>query len=140
MKKIHIVKKMITEARQKARLTQQAMAEKLGMSQPAYAYYETGTRSISENKLRVIAHHLDLPIEHLLTAASTNQTVSVKPSKKKPRGSATPTIDKPKNTKPARKRKAPNAIPPGLMKQLQGINTSLNRIADILAPEETTRL
>jgi len=59
------IKRSIRNARKEMGMTQGQMASKLGISQPAYSYYESGDKPIPVKNLRKIAEILDLPYDML---------------------------------------------------------------------------
>lgn len=138
MKKVHAVKKMIIDARKSAGLTQRSMAERMGISQPAYAYYETGIRPVAEEKLHQIASNLNLPVEPFLEVAATEGPVKVTPvrrgrkpsGKKQGNGTQAPA----RRGRPA----GSKSIPAGLKKLLESINSNLERIAVALEHDGTS--
>jgi transcriptional regulator with XRE-family HTH domain len=66
-KKQGFVQKRIADARKKAGYTQQFMAEKMGISQPAYSYYENSNKNISTTKIQKIAGILGVPVGFFLS-------------------------------------------------------------------------
>lgn len=132
MKKVHAVKKMIIDARKAAGLTQRSMAERMGISQPAYAYYETGTRPVTAEKLEMIASYLELPVEPFLEIAATETPVKITPTRRGRKPSNKQLTD---GTRTPGRRGRPagsKSIPAGLKKLLEAINTNLARIASAL--------
>lgn len=135
MKRIHIVKKMIIDARKAAGLSQKELGERLGMSQPSYAYYETGTGTIPNTKLMQIVETLGQPSEPFLEAAASDRTVSKSPTTKRRKSQSDPKNDRDKTVISPRKKRSTaisRQLPAGLRKQLEQINNSLGRIADHL--------
>lgn len=58
--------KRLKELRKKARLTQVEIAEKLGISQPAYASWERGTKKPTQENLVRLAQVLNVTIDYLI--------------------------------------------------------------------------
>lgn len=56
----------LKESRKQARLTQVEIAEKLGISQPAYASWERGTKKPTQENLVKIAQILNVTIDYLV--------------------------------------------------------------------------
>ena len=56
----------LKESRKKARLTQVEIAEKLGISQPAYASWERGTKKPTQENLVKLAQVLNVTIDYLV--------------------------------------------------------------------------
>ncbi len=60
------IKEVIALSRRKAGMSQEDMAQALGISQPAYSYHESGNRPISVKNIRKIAEILSIPLEALI--------------------------------------------------------------------------
>jgi transcriptional regulator with XRE-family HTH domain len=60
------IKENISNARKTAGITQEDMAKSLGITQPAYSYYETGEKPIPLNKIKTISEILSIPAKSLL--------------------------------------------------------------------------
>ena len=56
----------LKESRKKARLTQVEIAEKLGISQPAYASWERGAKKPTQENLVKLAQVLNVTIDYLV--------------------------------------------------------------------------
>lgn len=56
----------LKELRKQARLTQVEIAEKLGISQPAYASWERGTKKPTQENLIKIAQILNVTVDYLV--------------------------------------------------------------------------
>lgn len=56
----------LKELRKQARLTQVEIAEKLGISQPAYASWERGTKKPTQENLIKIAQTLNVTVDYLV--------------------------------------------------------------------------
>ena len=56
----------LKESRKQARLTQVEIAEKLGISQPAYASWERGTKKPTQENLIKIAQTLSVTVDYLV--------------------------------------------------------------------------
>jgi putative transcriptional regulator len=56
----------LKESRKQARLTQVEIAEKLGISQPAYASWERGTKKPTQENLIKIAQTLNVTVDYLV--------------------------------------------------------------------------
>lgn len=56
----------LKESRKQARLTQVEIAEKLGISQPAYASWERGTKKPTQENLVKIAQVLNVTVDYLV--------------------------------------------------------------------------
>lgn len=61
-----IFQKRLCEQRKLFRLTQSAMAEKLGITQPSYIRYENGSAEPSQECLVKIADIFDVSVDYLL--------------------------------------------------------------------------
>lgn len=68
MTNIQAIKSSIQRARKDKGLTQKEMAEKIGISQPAYSYYEKGDKPLPVNQLNKVLDILELQLEDLETA------------------------------------------------------------------------
>lgn len=56
----------LKESRKQARLTQGEISEKLGISQPAYASWEGGTKKPTQENLVKIAQILNITVDYLV--------------------------------------------------------------------------
>lgn len=63
---------LLKKARQKKGLTQQEVADKLGISQRAYAFYEDGSRAPKTQRLLQLGNILGIPHSKLITSSSSN--------------------------------------------------------------------
>lgn len=57
----------LKELRLKANLTQKQIADKLGISQQAYARWETGNHKPTLDTLEKLSHFFNVPIEELIS-------------------------------------------------------------------------
>lgn len=64
--KINTLATVLKELREKNKLTQKEVAEKVNISQRAYAFYETGDREPSIDTLIKIANLYNVPIDILV--------------------------------------------------------------------------
>lgn len=64
----------LKESRKQARLTQVEIAEKLGISQPAYASWERGTKKPTQENLVKIAQILNVKTDYLVGNFSEENT------------------------------------------------------------------
>jgi len=64
----------IAQARKKQGLTQQQVADQLGMAQQTYAHYEVGDVRFPASMLPLLAQVLDLSIEELLDLPTRTKT------------------------------------------------------------------
>lgn len=60
------IKENIATARKQAGITQEEMSKLLGITQPAYSYYEKGEKPIPLNKIQKICSILSIPAKSLL--------------------------------------------------------------------------
>lgn len=78
MHDLQVIKQQITLARKNAGYTQEQMANFLGISQPAYSYYETGDKPLPLRQIRKIAEILKIPSTDLLGSDFEENTGSLK--------------------------------------------------------------
>ena len=64
----------ITDARKARNLTQQDLADRLGIAQQTYAQYEAGIRRIPASMLPKLAHHLSLTLDELMGVGATSKS------------------------------------------------------------------
>ena len=64
----------LKESRKQARLTQVEIAEKLGISQPAYASWERGTKKTTQENLVKLAQVLNVTIDYLVGNSEEEMT------------------------------------------------------------------
>ncbi|WP_148888768.1 helix-turn-helix domain-containing protein [Streptococcus cristatus] len=64
----------LKESRKQARLTQVEIAEKLGISQPAYASWERGTKKPTQENLVKLAQVLNVTIDYLVGNSEEEMT------------------------------------------------------------------
>lgn len=69
----------IKELRLKQRLTQQQVAEKIGVTRPAYSAYEIGKREPDFETLKKLANIFDVSTDYLLGKSSNENDTSVTP-------------------------------------------------------------
>lgn len=65
----HLFPRVIRQIRESRGLSQSELAEKCGVTQPAVAGWESGTRPILETTLEKIAEALGEPIDEMLARA-----------------------------------------------------------------------
>ena len=63
--------------RQKANMTQKEVAEKLGITESAYGYYEQGRREPPQEAYKVLAQLFDVTLDYLILGTSGGSTSGV---------------------------------------------------------------
>ena len=64
----------VADARKARNLTQQDLADHLGVAQQTYAQYESGIRRIPASMLPKLAHHLGLTLDELMGVGSASKS------------------------------------------------------------------
>jgi transcriptional regulator with XRE-family HTH domain len=64
----------LTNIRKKKNITQQRVADYLGVTRPAYTAYERGTRQPDYETLKKLADFFDVSIDYLLTGKETKKS------------------------------------------------------------------